>query len=993
MEESDEDDEPPSKKPSPKKTRVQKRAETPAEDITASAYFGKNDQSAPITPKKSTPKPKVKTKANGSHPAITRDIPKPNGTPKSSQKPKPETPTPKPSEKPRSSRSKVKVKPTYLESDDDDDEAIPIVKQNADDSGDDIFEANFKHGKKTDDYEPEENTSASKAKAKAPLKKPAAKTTSKTTPKKAPPKKKMDEPEDETIDEIMKSIPTVRAPTPPPRDGSKKFNPMAGVAARAAPPPGAGTKEIPEGAENCLAGLTFVFTGLLQCLGRDEGQNLVKRYGGKITAAPSSKTSFVVLGTDAGPTKLETIRNNNLKTIDEDGLFALIRSLPADGGSGKNAVKAEEKRQAEEKKIQNDAEKQEKEMMAAQKQKAAAVKAGGSAPRKAEVRAEDQLWTTKYAPTQIGQICGNKIQVEKLQKWLHNWHASAKANWKKPGPDMMGAYRTVMLHGGPGIGKTTAAHLVAKLEGYDVIETNASDTRSKKLVETGLKGVLDTTSLLGYFAGDGQKADTAKRRILLIMDEVDGMSAGDRGGVGAMASICKKTNIPIILICNDRKLPKMKPFDHVVFDLPFRKPGTDQVRSRIMTILFREGMSKSMPSNVVNALIEGSNADIRRVINMISAAKLDEEAMDFDDSKKMTNAWEKNIVLKPWDLTFKILGPGIWSPVNKATLNDKADLYFNDHEFSYLMLQENYLNCSPALANGVSGAKKNLQTLDLFDKAASSISDGDLVDAMIHGQQQHWALMPTHAIMSFVRPASFIHGATGNQRIGFTSWLGNNSKQGKLSRYVKEIQAHMRLRTSADRHEIRQQYLPLLFNRLVRRLQIAGEEAETIDEIIDLMDSYFITRDDWDYIMELGVGAQDQDTVKISTKAKSNFTRKYNAASHPVPFMKASMTVAPAAKSKEKPDLEEAIEESEDEQNLVDPAAEDAEEELDLKKDKYVSAPKKRKAPAKKAGKKAVKDENDDDDDVEDEPPTKKSKTSAKAAAAGKSAKGKGKKT
>lgn len=987
MEESDEDDQPPSKKPSPKKMKPKKREETPLEDVTASVYFGKNDQPARPSPKKSTPDRKARI--NGTHPAITRDIPKANGTPKSRSKSIAKSPTPIASGKARGSRIKAKSRSSYMESDDDEDEDIPVMKQNDDDSGEDIFQADFKRGQKVDDYEAESNALLPKVKGKAQSKKPTSKTAPKTTPKKAPSRKTIDEPEDEDIEEIMKSIPTVKAPTPPPRDGSKKFNHFANATARAAPPPGAGTKEIPEGADNCLAGLTFVFTGILESLGREEGQNLVKRYGGKITSGPSSKTSFVVLGSEAGPKKLETIRSNNLKTIDEDGLFALIRSLPADGGSGKNAVKAEEKRQAEEKKIQNEAEKQEKELRAAQKERAAAVKASGSISRKAEVRTEDQLWTTKYAPTQIGQICGNKSQVDKLQKWLHNWHDYAKAKWKKPGPDLMGVYRTVMLHGGPGIGKTTAAHLVAKLEGYDVIETNASDTRSKKLVETGLKGVLDTTSLLGYFAGDGQKADTAKRRILLIMDEVDGMSAGDRGGVGAMASICKKTNIPIILICNDRKLPKMRPFDHVVFDLPFRKPTTDQVRSRIMTILFREGMSKSMPSNVVNALIEGSNADIRRVINMISAAKLDEEAMDFGDSKKMTNAWEKNIVLKPWDLTFKILGPGIWSPTNKATLNDKADLYFNDHEFSYLMLQENYLHSSPALINGLSGPEKSLQTLDLFDKAASSISDGDLVDAMIHGPQQHWALMPTHAIMSFVRPASFVHGSTGTQRIGFTSWLGNNSKQGKLSRYVKEIQAHMRLRTSADRHEIRQQYLPLLFNRLVRKLQIAGEEAETIDEIIDLMDSYFITRDDWDYILELGVGAQDQDTVKISTKAKSNFTRKYNAASHPVPFMKASMSVAPAAKSKEKPDLEEAIEESEDEQNLVDPAAEDAEEELDLKKDKYVSAPKKRKAPSKKAGKKVVKDDEDDDD--EDEPPVKKSRTAGNGGA-GKSGKGKAKK-
>jgi deoxyadenosine/deoxycytidine kinase len=47
----------------------------------------------------------------------------------------------------------------------------------------------------------------------------------------------------------------------------------------------------------------------------------------------------------------------------------------------------------------------------------------------------------------------------------------------------MNVYRAVMITGSPGIGKTTSAHLCAKLEGYTPIELNASDTRSKKLVE------------------------------------------------------------------------------------------------------------------------------------------------------------------------------------------------------------------------------------------------------------------------------------------------------------------------------------------------------------------------------------------------------------------------------------------------------------------------------------------------------------------------------
>ena len=638
-----------------------------------------------------------------------------------------------------------------------------------------------------DDLQDEDVPPPKRAKASI-VKSPAKKAT--------PKKKKEDEPHQRTaVDDILDDITTVQAPEPPPRNPDKKFDWKANAGRDQAVSSGATTSEIPSGAENCLAGLTFVFTGILKTLQRETGQELVKRYGGKIPTQPTKKTSFVVLGDDAGPKKLETIKQYSLKTIDEQGLYELIRRLPANGGDSKAGEEYEAKARKEAEKVEKDAkaieeqekaaakakrEKEKARMMATGKTSSQAGAVAQSAKGESLPSKDSRLWTVKYAPTATSMICGNKGQVEKLQAWLRQWPQSVARKFKMGGKDGTGAFRAMMLHGPPGIGKTTAAHLAAQLEGYDVVESNASDTRSKKLVETGLRGVLDTTSLLGYFAGDGQKVDRGKKKLVLIMDEVDGMSAGDRGGVGALAAVCRKTTVPIILICNDRRQPKMKPFDSVAFDLPFRRPTVDQIKSRIMTICYREGLK--IPANVIAALIEGSRADIRQVINMLSTAKLDlnAEGMDFDKGKKMSEAWEKNIILKPWDIVSKILGGGMFASSSTSTLNDKIELYFNDHEFSSLMLQENYLGTSPAIANQYSGKERVLKQLELVEQAASSISDGDLVDRMIHGSQQQWSLMPTHAVFSFVRPASFVAGSMAGNQTRFTSWLGNNSKLGTL---------------------------------------------------------------------------------------------------------------------------------------------------------------------------------------------------------------------
>ncbi|EEP81527.1 hypothetical protein UREG_06392 [Uncinocarpus reesii 1704] len=706
--------------------------------------------------------------------------------------------------------------------------------------------------------------------------------------------------------------------------------------------------EIPVRAENCLAELSFVFTGVLDALGREEGQALVKRYGGKVTTAPSSKTSYVVLGGDAGPKKLETIRKHGLKTIDEHGLFELIRKMPANGGDGKAAVQYEAKKKAEQEKIKEMAaemDREEKKRLVAASAKPTTKSvptSGNQTPAAANKPAvDDRLWTVKYAPTSLNMICGNKTVVEKLQSWLRNWRSNAKADFKKPGKDGSGIYRAVMIHGPPGIGKTTAAHLVAKLENYDVVETNASDTRSKKLLDEGLRGILDTTSLQGYFSGEGKKVDGGKKNLVLIMDEVDGMSAGDRGGVGALAAVAKKTRIPIIMICNERRLPKMRPFDHVTYELPFRRPTADQMRSRLSTICFREGLK--IPPQVLDGLIE---------------VKLDSQNLDFDKGKQMSKAWEKHVNLETMGYCWQ--------------------------DLDYLMLQENYLKTNPVRASAYNGRERKLKLLELADDAATSISDGDLVDRMIHGSQQQWSLMPTHAIFSFVRPASCMSGNMID-RPGFTSWLGNNSKQGKMTRQIKEIQGHMRLRASGDRHEIRQQYLPALWEQLIHRLEVDGKEA--VPEVIDLMDSYFLTREDWDSILELGLGPMCEKGVKIDTQTKATFTRLYNQQSHPLPFIKASTVVAPKRLPTIKPDLEDAIEESEAEEILGEAETKEEDDELDLKKDKYIRPPKKtaarKPASAKGAAKpkpkknKRKKDDSDLDisDSEEDVKPTRGRKT------------------
>lgn len=116
----------------------------------------------------------------------------------------------------------------------------------------------------------------------------------------------------------------------------------------------------------------------------------------RVTGAPSGKTSFVIVGEGAGPKKLADIKRLGLKTLDEDGFLNLI-------GTRKGELDEKSK-----KKLRKEEEKMKQEVVEMER-------------REGESQSPAQLWTTKYAPQTLKEVCGNKSQVERLQGWLHDW--------------------------------------------------------------------------------------------------------------------------------------------------------------------------------------------------------------------------------------------------------------------------------------------------------------------------------------------------------------------------------------------------------------------------------------------------------------------------------------------------------------------------------------------------------------------------------------------
>lgn len=107
----------------------------------------------------------------------------------------------------------------------------------------------------------------------------------------------------------------------------------------------------------------------------------------------------------------------------------------------------------------------------------------------------------------------------------------------------------------------------------------------------------------------------------------------------------------------------------------------------------------------------------------------------------------------------------------------------------------------------------------------------------------------------------------------------------------------MRLKVSGSRDEIRQDYLPLLASKVVLPLTMKKVAAvshirladtmikefmflcdlqdQAVDEIMPYLDEYYLNKEDWESLVELGVGDMEGEAMlkKIPTQTKSTFTR------------------------------------------------------------------------------------------------------------------------
>ncbi|ELK06419.1 Replication factor C subunit 1 [Pteropus alecto] len=707
-------------------------------------------------------------------------------------------------------------------------------------------------------------------------------------------------------------------------------------------PKALGSKEIPKGAENCLEGLIFVITGVLESIERDEAKSLIERYGGKVTGNVSKKTNYLVMGRDSGQSKSDKAAALGTKIIDEDGLLDLIRTMPGKKSKYEIAVEAEmnkgksrlqrtpQKNEQGKRKISPTKKESESKRSRLTPKRGSSLNSvkketsvfrrgldfkeqeaedtGGNswarnwADDSSENKVENLLWVDKYKPTSLKTIIGQQGDqscANKLLRWLQNWHKRPSEDKKHAkfgkfaGKDDGSSFKAALLSGPPGVGKTTTASLVCQELGYSYVELNASDTRSKNSLKEIVAESLNNTSIRGFYSSGAAHSVSTKHA--LIMDEVDGMAGTeDRGGIQELIGLIKHTKIPIICMCNDRNHPKIRSLVHYCFDLRFQRPRVEQIKGAMMSIAFKEGLK--IPPPAMNEIILGANQDIRQVLHNLSMWCARSKALTYDQAKADSHRAKKDIKLGPFDVARKVFATG--EETAHMSLVDKSDLFFHDYSIAPLFVQENYLHVKPVAAGG--DMKKHLM---LLSRAADSICDGDLVDRQIRSRQ-NWSLLPTQAIYASVLPGELMRGYM-TQFPSFPSWLGKHSSTGKHDRIIQDLALHMSLSkdvqtgfigpaldseyneelNKADSQSDEKGRLEIDAMIKKKTQPLISQGVEGVQDVVALMDAYYLMKEDFENIMEISSwGGKPSPFSKLDPKVKAAFTRAYNKEIHLTPY-------------------------------------------------------------------------------------------------------------
>jgi len=319
----------------------------------------------------------------------------------------------------------------------------------------------------------------------------------------------------------------------------------------------------------------------------------------------------------------------------------------------------------------------------------------------------------KYRASCFADIKGQDLAVDRIKIFMQNFPKR----------------KALIIHGPTGTGKTSLVYALASETNCEILEINASDLRNKEEVDKVMGPASQQKSLFA----DSSKTQFFKNKVLLI-DEVDGLTTDDRGGLPELIRLIEETKFPMLITANniwDKKFNDLRKKAELI---ELKEVSYNIILDILKEILRKE--NKVVSEDLIKNIAIKSKGDVRAAINdlqTIDKETLIQDVHERDKEEKIFNVL-KNI--------FKQVP-------NSETLGlyDKLNMPLDE---VFLWIEENI--------------PKEYSGKELYN-AFDALSRADVFRGRIH-RQQHWRfLVYENFLLSYG-----ISAAKQKNKTGFTSY-------------------------------------------------------------------------------------------------------------------------------------------------------------------------------------------------------------------------------
>lgn len=383
----------------------------------------------------------------------------------------------------------------------------------------------------------------------------------------------------------------------------------------------------------------------------------------------------------------------------------------------------------------------------------------------------------------------------------------------------------IYIYGSPGTGKTYFITKILQELEYDVIKYDAGDIRNKSLIDTITSNNVSSRNVLDLMT-------KKQKKIAIVMDEIDGMNSGDKGGINALIKLIRqkktkkqklegKTMNPIICIGNYYTDKKMRELMKVCNIFELKTPKNEEIKTIISNIIPN---FKELSNEYIDQILSYVQGDLRKLNFTISILK------------------SENIDLNTPDTFIHIFQAKNFNEDSKETTNNLFENNYNlslhnslinetDRTIIALLWHENIIDKLQQLPPIIS--------MPIYIKILKNICFSDYIDRITF-QNQIWQFNEMSSMIKTFYNNKIYHDNTNHiktdklNEIRFTKVLTKYSTEYNNSIFIQELSQNLEM----DRKDT---------NALFQEIRLCigkdfNNDNELLNQVSEIFENYNINK-------------------------------------------------------------------------------------------------------------------------------------------------------